>query len=138
MRNLFIILTLFLVFVPAGFAADYRYVSAEQLQEWLEAKKPVQLVDIQVAEDFARHHIKGSVQTNAYPVKSAEEKKQLDVAVKQSREEDYEAIVVVCPRGKGGAKRTYEYLAENGVPVEKLYILTGGMENWPYAQWVAK
>ncbi|MBU0481556.1 MAG: rhodanese-like domain-containing protein [Proteobacteria bacterium] len=116
-------------------AADYQYVSAEELKGWLEAERTVLLVDIQEKQDFAAHHIKGSLETNAYPVKSDAERQTIDPAV--NRAKDYEAVVVVCPRGKGGAKRTYDYLKEQGVPEAKLTILTGGMEQWPYKEWVA-
>jgi len=134
-------IVMLIIFISLGMApfvsaADYRYVSAEDLKEWLEADKPMLLVDIQVANEFAAHHIKGSLETNAYPVKSESERVALDPAVKMDQENRYEAIVVVCPRGKGGAKRAYDYLGRNGVPESELYILTGGMEKWPYVEWV--
>ncbi|MBU0485363.1 MAG: rhodanese-like domain-containing protein [Proteobacteria bacterium] len=130
-----IICTAFLAFAQHGMAADYQYVSAEELKGWLEAARPVLLVDIQEKQDFAAHHIRGSLETNAYPVKSDAERQTIDPAV--SRAKDYEAVVVICPRGKGGAKRTYDYLKEHGVPEAKLTILTDGMEKWSYQEWVA-
>lgn len=130
-----IICSALLLFAQNSIAADYHYVSAQELKVWLEAAKPVLLVDIQEQNDFAVHHINGSLETNAYPVKSDAERQTLVPAVDQSK--NYETVVVVCPRGKGGAKRTYNYLKENGVPETKLAILTGGMENWPYQEWVA-
>ena len=138
MKRMLVIVALVFGLVPSVFAANYSYVSADKLKGWLEAGKSVELVDIQEAKDFAQHHIKGSVETNGYPVKSTEDKQRLEIALQKSQEQNYEAIVVVCPRGKGGAKRTYDYLASKGVPVEKLYILTGGMQKWPYAEWVSK
>ncbi len=116
-------------------AADYRYVDADELKGWLDAVKPVLLVDIQVKKDFAAHHIKGSLETNAYPVKSDVERRAIEPAVALAG--DYEAVVIVCPRGKGGATRTYDYLKKQGVAESKLYILTGGMEKWPHKAWVA-
>ncbi|MBU0675112.1 MAG: rhodanese-like domain-containing protein [Proteobacteria bacterium] len=129
-----IICTAFLAFAQYGMAAEYQYVSAEELKGWLEAARPVLLVDIQEKQDFAAHHIKGSLETNAYPVKSDAERQTIYPAISQAK--NYEAVVVVCPRGKGGAKRTYDYLKEQGVPEAKLSILTGGMEKWPYEEWV--
>lgn len=38
----------------------------------------------------------------------------------------------------GGAKRSYDYLKENGVPEVKLYILKGGVEKWPYKEMLEK
>ena len=131
-----IIFTAFLTFAQNGLAAGYQYLSAEELKGWLEASKSVLLVDIQEKNDFAAHHIKGSMETNAYPVKSDAERQAIARAVSQAK--DYEAVVVVCPRGKGGATRTYDYLKKMGVLEEKLSILTGGMAKWPYQEWVEK
>ncbi len=138
MKKLFVILAMIVGLAPLVSAADYQYVTAEQLNGWLEAARPVELVDIQEAKDFASHHIKGSVETNAYPVKSDKDKQGLKLALEQSLDQDYEAIVIVCPRGKGGAKRTYDHMVDKGVPAGKLFILAGGMANWPYEKWVAK
>ena len=43
----------FLALAQNCLAADYRYVSADELKGWLEAAKPVLLVDIQVEKEFA-------------------------------------------------------------------------------------
>ncbi len=115
---------------------SYNYVEPEQLKGWLEASKPMLIVDIQEKKDFVVHHIRGSLETNAYPVKSDHDRQTIDPALKLCDANHYEAVVVVCPRGKGGAKRAYGYLAKNGVTEGKLYILTGGMGGWPYGDWV--
>jgi len=115
----------------------YNYVPADDLKTWLDTAKPVLLVDIQEKKDFAIHHIKGSLETNAYPVKSNQDRQSLDPSLKLNKANDYAAVVVICPRGKGGAKRAYEYLAQKRVPEEKLFILTGGMGKWPHKEWVA-
>ncbi|GAB4345413.1 MAG: rhodanese-like domain-containing protein [Desulfobulbaceae bacterium] len=125
-----------LALAQTGFAADYQYVAAEELKGWLEADKSMLIVDIQVKPEFAAHHIKGSVETNAYPVKSDAERAKINPAVEMYRNGQYESVVVVCPRGKGGAKRAYDYLKSRGVPEAKLLILTKGMAGWPYADWV--
>ena len=116
--------------------SSYNYVSAEQFKGLLEADKPLLIVDIQVKNEFNANHIKGSLETNAYPVKSEAERHLLDPALKKNTSKEYAAVVIVCPRGKGGAKRTYDYLNEQGVNEEKLYILTGGMAKWSYEEWV--
>ena len=43
-------------------------------------------------------------------------------------------VVIVCPRGGGGAKRTYEYFAEKGIPADRLFILKGGQAGWPFEE----
>ncbi|NIP26153.1 MAG: rhodanese-like domain-containing protein, partial [Phycisphaerae bacterium] len=42
------------------------------------------------------------------------------------------AVVIVCPRGGGGAKRTYDYFKAKGVAEARLTILAGGQKDWPY------
>lgn len=117
--------------------SNYNYLSADELKAWLEAAKPMLIVDIQEKKDFAVHHIKGSLETNAYPVKSDHDRQTIDPALKLYHQNSSQAVVVVCPRGKGGAKRAYTYLAEKGVAKDKLFILTGGMGGWPFKEWVA-
>ena len=109
----------------------YNWVEPEQFKQWLEAKKPMVLVDIQDKPSFAAHHFPGSIETNAFPVESDAERKRLDPAVAAAKKSGQE-VVVLCPRGGGGAKRTYDYLKAQGVPEKKLFILTGGMDKWPH------
>ncbi|HSR37212.1 MAG TPA: rhodanese-like domain-containing protein [Desulfurivibrionaceae bacterium] len=109
----------------------YNWVEPEQFKQWLEAKKPMVLVDIQDKPSFAAHHFPGSIETNAFPVESDAERKRLDPAVAAAKKSGQE-VVVLCPRGGGGAKRTYDYLKAQGVPEKKLFILTGGVDKWPY------
>lgn len=136
MKKIVVLICAFLLtLAQTALATDYRFVSAEDLKDWLEASKPILLVDIQEKPEFVAHHIKGSLETNAYPVKTDAERQTLAPAVRKAN--DYESVVVVCPRGKGGAKRAYDYLKEQGVPEAKLTILTGGMGKWPYTEWVA-
>jgi rhodanese-related sulfurtransferase len=121
--------------VLAG-ATDFNFVSAGELKGWLETAKPILLVDIQEQQGFAAHHLKGSLETNAYPVESEAQRTLLAPALELTQAGSFEAMVVVCPRGKGGAKRAYEFLRDQGVPEAKLFILTGGMDKWPHPEWV--
>lgn len=115
----------------------YNYVSPDEFKGWLEGGKPVLIVDIQVADEFKEHHFKNSIETNAFPVNTDEERKQIDRAVQVYKETGHD-VVVVCPRGGGGAKRCYDYLQESGVPKDKLTILKGGVEKWPYKEMLEK
>jgi len=115
---------------------DYNYITARQLKGWLENGKPVLIADIQVAEEFAAHHLKGAVETNAYPVKSDGDRHKIDPVLAAYRQTGRD-IVVVCPRGKGGAKRCYDYLKASGITESHLTILEGGMGKWPFPELVA-
>lgn len=117
----------------AAWAGSYNYVKPEQFKTWLESGKEVIIVDIQVPEGFAKSHFKGAVETNAYPVKSDEERAKLDqtlVLINASSAD----VVIVCPRGGGGAKNTYDYLKGKGVDEKRLLILEKGMDGWPYPE----
>ena len=124
----FAFVALFLV-PQAAFAANY--VKPDIFKQWLASNKPLVIVDIQTAENFGAHHFKGSIETNAFPAKSDEEKRQLDRILPriQSSKGD---VVIICPKGKGGALNTYDYLKSKGVPESGLLILEGGIDGWPY------
>ncbi len=116
----------------AAEAPKYNYISAAALQERLTAGQPTNLVDIQVEEDFARHHIKGAVPTYAYPVKGEADTAKLKAVIEQIRG-NADPVVIICPRGAGGATRTYDYLLAQGVAAERLLILEKGQEGWTCA-----
>ncbi|MEW6426814.1 MAG: rhodanese-like domain-containing protein [Thermodesulfobacteriota bacterium] len=134
MKNVLIALSLLLSAVTAQ-AGEYRYVEPQEMKSWLESGKEFVLVDIQPAKDFSRQHFAGAIETNAFPVETPEEQQRLDVAVAAAKDNTKD-VVVVCPRGKGGAKRTYDYLKAAGVAEERLYILANGMDGWPFKELV--
>ena len=111
-------------------------LEAEAKLARFDARQIKQIVDIQAPTDFGKRHIKGAVETNAYPVKSAEERQRLDKVLAEIAATSSD-VVIVCPRGGGGAKNTFDYLVSRGVAVERLYILEKGMEGWPYPEMCA-
>ena len=118
-------------------AVAANYVKPDIFKQWLTSNKQIVIVDIQTAENFGAHHFKGSIETNAFPAKSDDEKKQLDKILPkvQSSKGD---VVIICPKGKGGALNTYDYLKSKGVPETRLLILEGGIDGWPYPELFAK
>ncbi|WP_031481916.1 rhodanese-like domain-containing protein [Maridesulfovibrio frigidus] len=123
-----------LVLASTAFAMkdEYNYMNAESLQKALDQNAAISIVDIQLAEDFKDHHIKNAIATYAYPVKSGEDTAKLNDTISQLKNSN-EPVVVICPRGKGGAERTVNYLASNGIPSYRLFVLTNGQDGWPYA-----
>ena len=95
------------------------------------------MVDIQPAADFAKQHLPGSIETNAFPAKSDEEKARLNKAL-PAINGSKAPVVVLCPRGKSGAKNSYEYLQSKGVPENRLQILEGGIADWPFTEMFVK
>jgi len=111
----------------------YNYYTADHLKAALEAEDAFELLDIQVEDEFDAHHINGAVETNAYPVKSDEDKAKLDITL-DALKANTNDIVIVCPRGGGGAERTYQHLEAQGIASNRLYILEGGQADWPYSE----
>ncbi|MFH1156915.1 MAG: rhodanese-like domain-containing protein [Pseudomonadota bacterium] len=131
MKTFILIITASFLAAASVLASDYNFVSPEKVKIWIETQAPVTIVDIQVKEEFESHHLPGSIATYAYPVKSDVEKARLDDAVAVSIAKG-NPVVVVCPRGGGGAKNCYDYMKSKNVPEDKLLILTDGMAGWPY------
>ena len=138
MKKLIMTLVLLMVICTLPvYAGSYNYVSSEKVKGWLSSGTPVSIVDIQVEEEFNAHHLPGSIATYSYPVKSDADKAKLDSTSVQLKNTD-SPVVVVCPRGKGGAKRCYDYLASRGIVEDRLFILEKGMAGWPYKEFIEK
>ena len=132
-----IALSFALILASATIALAANYIEPQELKELLDKKKPVILVDIQPAADFEKQHLPGSIETNAFPAKTDEEKARLDKAlavIKASKD----PVVVVCPRGKSGAKNSYTYLESKGISEDRMTILEGGIHEWPYKELFVK
>lgn len=133
LRTIALLLGVLLLGSPV-FAAEtsYNYISASDLEARLNAHQSTNIVDIQVEEEFASHHIKGAMPTHAYPVKSEADRAKLAAAMAKIRG-NADPVVVVCPRGAGGAQRTYDYLLGQGVAADRLLILEKGQGGWTCA-----
>lgn len=131
MRKLFFALALCLLLPALASAADYNFISQDDMKQRLDSGSSMTIVDICPVDQFAKGHVPGSIETNAYPVKTDEERAKLHAVLPQltSSSDD---VVIVCPGGGGGAKRAYDYYQENGVDASRLLILEKGMNGWPY------
>ena len=109
--------------------AAYNYMEPVAVAEAIRTNAKVVLIDIQEADDFEEEHLKGAIKTTAYPVKTEEDNKKLLTALGAIKPDD--KVVVVCPKGGGGAERAYDLLAQNGIEKSRLYILTDGQYGWP-------
>ncbi|MFV0437757.1 MAG: rhodanese-like domain-containing protein [Desulfopila sp.] len=118
-----------------AFFSSYTYVTPEDFKQWLDTDKPLIIVDIQDKEAFAKQHFQGSIETNAYPVENDAERARIEPAVEKFKATNND-VVIVCPRGKGGAERCYDYMKSQGVPIEKMFILEKGIDKWPYREMV--
>ena len=133
MRLLSLVTFFVLVAGASAFAGSYNYIDEKKKKNRIEAGSEVIIVDIQIEKEFKQHHLPGSIATYAYPVKTEAERTQIDKAVQLYQVFEKE-VVIVCPRGKGGAKRCYDYMLKNNIPSEKIFILEKGIAGWPYQE----
>ncbi|HAD03143.1 MAG TPA: hypothetical protein DCF93_00265 [Desulfuromonas sp.] len=135
-RLLLLLLTFIAIGAGSAYAAGttptYNYIGAATLEARLKAGEAIHLLDIQVEEEYAKHHIKGATPTHAYPVKSEADRGKLSAAIAQINA-DSAPVVIVCPRGAGSATRTYDYLLTQGIAAARLLILEKGQEGWSCA-----
>ncbi|MGL1863709.1 MAG: rhodanese-like domain-containing protein [Pseudodesulfovibrio sp.] len=131
MKKLLFITLMALLLPVLASASDYNYITQDAMRSKLDAKAQVAIVDICPIDQFAQGHLPGSIETNAYPVKTDEERAKLDNAVPALKASG-DNIVIVCPGGRGGAKRTYDYYKAQGIDENRLFILEKGMNDWPY------
>ncbi|GAB6145955.1 rhodanese-like domain-containing protein [Desulfocicer niacini] len=131
MKKFVLIIAASFLIAATALASDYNFISPEKTKNWIETQAPVTIVDIQAKEEFESHHLPGSIATYAFPVKSDAEKARIDDAVTVSISKGA-PVIVVCPRGRSGAKRCYDYMKSQNVPEDKLLILKGGIADWPY------
>jgi rhodanese-related sulfurtransferase len=134
MKKLFAASAMFLVATAVSWAASaygYNYLSAADLQKRLQAKSPMILLDICPVEQFAKGHIPGSIETNAYPVDTDEQRERLAKVLPQIQASK-DDVIILCPRGGGGAKKTFDFYKSKGIDPKRMLILEKGMDAWPY------
>jgi rhodanese-related sulfurtransferase len=122
-----------LLLTHASLACAANYISPDELKLMIQQKKDVVIVDIQPPNEFEQHYLKGAIETNAFPAKSPDEKQRLDKTLPVINASSA-PVVIICPRGGGGAKNSYEYFLTQGVPENRLLILTGGIAGWPHQE----
>ena len=131
MKKLSIAVLTVLLLPVLAWATEYNSISQDAMRAKLDAGEQITIVDICPLDQYAKGHLPGSIETNAYPVKTDEERAKL-TAVLPRLQASADPIVIVCPGGKGGAKRTYEYYKGQGIDESRLLILEKGMNGWPY------
>lgn len=132
-----VVASLAITMFSASAALAVNMMEPAALKTVIDKKQPVVLVDIQPASDFEKHHLPGSIETNAFPAKKDDEKKRLDKAL-PAINKSAATVVVVCPKGKTGAVNSYNYLITKGVPEARLQVLKGGISDWPYKEMFVK
>lgn len=109
---------------------DYNYITAEETATLIKNKpESIVIVDIQEKKGFAKEHLRGAISTYAYPVKKQDELDRLAKLIPNIKAD--QKVIVICPRGAGGAERASDFLRENGIKKENLFTLKNGQDGWP-------
>ena len=109
---------------------EYNLIDSSSFLEILRREKPVAIVDIQKKNDYLRHHFSGTTPTDAYPVKTEQDRQRLAPVITLMKKSS-EPVVIVGPRGTRAARRAYAYLLEQGIAARRLAILEHGVRGWP-------
>lgn len=133
MKRIMLVMLVVLSCAASAMAAGYNYIEQDEFKKWMEKGKDMTILDIQVPMEFQKHHFKGAMETNAYPVKSEDDKQKLDKILPELAASKND-VVVICPRGGGGAKNTFDYLKDKGIAESRIFILKEGMQGWPYKE----
>lgn len=100
-------------------------ISTDKLQQWLQAKEPVFILDVRPEKDRKEWHIPESVHLDAYQRLKKGDFKVLDEIVIPENV----PVVTVCAAGKT-SQIAAEVLRNKGM---EAYSLEGGMKAWNYA-----
>jgi hypothetical protein len=44
---------------------------------------------------------------------------------------DNQKVIIICPRGGGGADRAYDFFLKKGISKDNLFTLVDGQYGWP-------
>lgn len=119
LKRTIILLSIIFLISGLGWAAsaeDYNFISAETLNNRINSESSMIIIDICPVEQFANGHIKGSIETNAYPVKTKAEKARLAERLPKIKAST-DDVVIVCPRGGGGAKKKNKEFRESMIDI---------------------
>jgi rhodanese-related sulfurtransferase len=94
---------------------------------------PTILVDIQNKNAYQEHHFYNSIITYAYPARTELDTQSLVQALRMY-EQTQNDVVIIGPRGGRACTRTHDFLVKRGIPAEKIFILKGGIRDWPYKE----
>ena len=132
MKNnvLFASVFLLLAAVTARASGVVNYIDSASFMKYLKEKKQVYMVDIQKKNDYLRHHFYGALPTNAYPVRSGQDRARLATVVDEIQKTD-DPVVIVGPRGSHASKRAYFFLLRQGIAPRRLAVLKKGIRGWP-------
>lgn len=113
----------------SGICSGYNYISVQKFKARMDAgdheNGTMAIMTSQTKEEYKTGHVKAAYPTFSRPLKTEADYAKL-VPFFETVKDTNEDIVFICPRGKGGAKKPYDYFKKNGVDEKRLLILKGG------------
>lgn len=136
-RNLFGLLFIMLFLVTIGCSKnnddtkEYNYISPAELKSRLDAGEitagTLIMVSSQTEEEWASGYLPDAYPTYSRPLTEDAHFAKLDPFLNIAKDTDAD-IIIICPRGGSGARRPFDYFAENGISKDRLLLLEGGQE----------
>lgn len=112
-------------------ARNYNYINVDEFKARMDAgdheSGAMVIVTTQTEQEYASGHIKAAYPTFARPLNSQSDFEKLHPFMELSKDSDSD-IVIICPRGRGGAEIPYNYFMEHGIEEKRLLILKDGQE----------
>lgn len=127
----------------SAMAQEYTYISPQELKVRLDRGDIEQghliLFSTQTAKEYATGFLPTAIPTFARPLESETDYRKLDPVLAHAKGTKQD-IVIICPRGGSGAKRSFDYFKEKGIDPSRLLLLEGGQEHYnkAYPQDVVK
>lgn len=108
---------------------SYNYITVHELKARIDAgdheNGTLAIMTSQTEEEYKTGYIKAAYPTFSRPLKTDADYAKL-VPFFNKVKDTNEEIVFICPRGKSGATRPYDYFKQNGVDEKRLIVLKGG------------
>ena len=133
-RIIALLLTCLFILTSCSGKLDYKYLSAEEVKQNMENLSNIRLIDLQAKRDWERFHILTSIPTHASPLRSKADKKKLKGKLDDFKEEESSIILIAKNDSNMEAERAYKFLLKEGFDQDRLYILKGGIEAWPFEE----
>ena len=120
-------ITLLLLLASSGMCRNY--ITVEEVKARIDAgdveKGLLVITTAQTEKEYKTGYIKEAIPTFARPLKSDADFAKLIPVLNKVKDSDAD-IVFICPRGKSGATRPYDYFKKNGVSEDRMMVMEGG------------
>lgn len=126
-----VIMVMFLTSTGMCQKSGYRYISVQDMKVRMDAgdheNGSLAIMTSQTEKEYKTGYIKAAYPTYARPLKTDADYAKLIPFLNKVKNTN-EDIIFICPRGKSGAERPYDYFKKNGFDEKRLMILKGGQE----------